>query len=164
MPNASAAGIRKPATHRSRWLLADERQALVRQAIARMRRRDAEILHVEYPKTGATNNCQHLGATKVPSKRGCTAHASRLRKEMAAFRSKGATMKILINSVRRATRSGRLVDGELSQKRSSRTASRTRRRARCLARCALGVSRNRNCAATLTHGRPTLVAQAGDAA
>lgn len=68
------------------WLLADERQGLVRQAMTRLRRRDAEILLLKYSENWSYEQlAQHLGASESAIEARLHRARQQLRKEMAAF-------------------------------------------------------------------------------
>jgi RNA polymerase sigma factor (sigma-70 family) len=82
----------RPTEHDSRtldpldWLLADERQNLVRQAISRLAARDAEILLLKYTESWSYEQlAQHLGASESAIESRLHRARSRLRKELAAF-------------------------------------------------------------------------------
>ena len=82
----------RPSEHDSRvldpldWLLADERQSLVRQAIARMPRREVEILLLKYSESWSYEQlAQHLGTSESAVESRLHRARQRLRKELAAF-------------------------------------------------------------------------------
>jgi RNA polymerase sigma-70 factor, ECF subfamily len=82
----------RPAEHDSRvldpleWLLADERQDLVRQAITRLARRDVEILLLKYTENWSYEQlAQHLGITESAVESRLHRARRRLRHELAAF-------------------------------------------------------------------------------
>jgi RNA polymerase sigma-70 factor (ECF subfamily) len=68
------------------WLLADERQSLVREAIARLPRRDVEILLLKYTENWTYEQlAQHLGASESAIESRLHRARRRLRRELAAF-------------------------------------------------------------------------------
>ena len=67
------------------WLLADERQDLVRQAIARLPSRDVEILLLKYTENWSYEQlAQHTGASESAIESRLHRARGRLRKELAA--------------------------------------------------------------------------------
>ena len=67
------------------WLLADERQDLVRQAIARLPRREVEILLLKYTEHWSYEQlAQHLGTSESAIESRLHRARGRLRKELAA--------------------------------------------------------------------------------
>jgi RNA polymerase sigma-70 factor (ECF subfamily) len=91
------AEIRQPMDHDQRtpdplaWLLADERDDLVRQALARVPRREAEILLLKYSENWTYEQlAQHLGATASAIESRLHRARRRLRRELATFESVGA--------------------------------------------------------------------------
>jgi RNA polymerase sigma-70 factor (ECF subfamily) len=90
------AEIRRPAEHDGRtpdplaWLVAAERDELVRQALARLARREAEILLLKYSENWTYEQlAQHLGATASAIESRLHRARRRLRRELAAFESVG---------------------------------------------------------------------------
>jgi RNA polymerase sigma factor (sigma-70 family) len=86
-----------PSEHNNRsvdpleWLLADERQSLVRQAIRRVPRRDAEILLLKYTEHWSYEQlAQHLGITESAVESRLYRARARLRHELAALEGVGA--------------------------------------------------------------------------
>ncbi|MGD9720034.1 MAG: RNA polymerase sigma factor [Pirellulales bacterium] len=80
----------RPSEHDSRlldpleWLLADERQHLVRQAIGRMARRDVEILLLKYSEHWSYERlAQHLGTSESAVESRLHRARARLRRELA---------------------------------------------------------------------------------
>ena len=68
------------------WLLADERQDLVRQAIKRLPRREAEILLLKYTEHWSYEKlAQHLGASESAIEARLHRARARLRRELAAY-------------------------------------------------------------------------------
>ena len=68
------------------WLLADERQSQVREAIAQMPRRDVEILLLKYTENWSYEQlAQHLGATESAVESRLHRARGRLRKQLAAL-------------------------------------------------------------------------------
>ncbi len=68
------------------WLLADERQDLVRQAIGRMPRREVEILLLKYSERWSYEQlAQHLGTSESAVESRLHRARQRLRRELAAF-------------------------------------------------------------------------------
>ena len=66
------------------WLLADERQSLVRKAIARMARRDVEILLLKYTESWSYEQlAQHLGTSESAVESRLHRARQRLRRELA---------------------------------------------------------------------------------
>lgn len=73
------------------WLLASERDDLVRQALARLPRREAEILLLKYSENWTYEQlAQRLGATESAIESRLHRARLRLRRELAAFESVGA--------------------------------------------------------------------------
>jgi RNA polymerase sigma-70 factor (ECF subfamily) len=67
------------------WLLADERQLLVRQAVARLSRRDVEILLLKYSENWSYENlAQHLGTTESAVESRLHRARAHLRRELTA--------------------------------------------------------------------------------
>jgi RNA polymerase sigma factor (sigma-70 family) len=67
------------------WLMADERQDLVRQAIARLPRREVEILLLKYTEHWSYEQlAQHLGTSESAIESRLHRARGRLRKELAA--------------------------------------------------------------------------------
>ncbi|MEX2114552.1 MAG: sigma-70 family RNA polymerase sigma factor [Pirellulales bacterium] len=82
----------RPAEHDGRtldpleWLLADERQSLVREALARMATRDVEILLLKYTENWSYEQlAQHLGTTESAVESRLHRARSRMRRELAAL-------------------------------------------------------------------------------
>ena len=72
------------------WLLAGERQNLVRQAVARLPRREVEILLLKYSENWSYEQlAQHLGTTESAVESRLHRARQRLRKELAAFEKAG---------------------------------------------------------------------------
>ncbi len=72
------------------WLLADERQDLVRQAIRRLPRREAEILLLKYTENWSYEQlAQHLGASESAVESRLHRARARLRRELAALEGVG---------------------------------------------------------------------------
>ncbi len=72
------------------WLLADERQDMVRRAVARMPRRDAEILLLKYTEHWSYDQlAHHLGTTRSAVESRLHRARARLRRELAAFERVG---------------------------------------------------------------------------
>jgi RNA polymerase sigma-70 factor (ECF subfamily) len=72
------------------WLLADERDELVRRAMARLPRREAEILLLKYSENWTYEQmAQRLGATESAIESRLHRARRRLRRELAAFESAG---------------------------------------------------------------------------
>ena len=68
------------------WLLADERQDLVRQAMGRLPSRDVEILLLKYTENWSYEQlAQHLGTTESAVESRLHRARRRLRHELAAF-------------------------------------------------------------------------------
>ncbi len=68
------------------WLLADERRKLVRQALARLPRRDAEMLLLKYTENWSyTQLAQHLGISHSAVEARLHRARQRLRGELAAL-------------------------------------------------------------------------------
>jgi RNA polymerase sigma factor (sigma-70 family) len=68
------------------WLLADERRVLVRQAIARLSPRDAEILLLKYTEDWSYHDlADHLGVSHSAVEARLHRARARLRRELAAF-------------------------------------------------------------------------------
>jgi RNA polymerase sigma factor (sigma-70 family) len=68
------------------WLLADERQDLVRQAMARLPSRDVEILLLKYTENWSYEQlAQHTGASESAIESRLHRARRRLRKQLAAF-------------------------------------------------------------------------------
>ncbi len=88
----------RPMEHDSRtvdplaWLLADERQRAVRQAIGRMPRREAEILLLKYSENWSyLQLAHHLGTTEGAIESRLHRARQRLRQELAAFQIESET-------------------------------------------------------------------------
>jgi RNA polymerase sigma-70 factor (ECF subfamily) len=84
----------QPSEHDSRvldpleWLLADERQNLVREAIGRMSGREVEILLLKYTENWSYEQlAQHLGASESAIESRLHRARARLRKELATLES-----------------------------------------------------------------------------
>ena len=72
------------------WLLADERQTLVREAIVRMPRREVEILLLKYTENWSYEQlAQHLGTSESAVESRLHRARQRLRRELAALESAG---------------------------------------------------------------------------
>jgi RNA polymerase sigma-70 factor, ECF subfamily len=72
------------------WLLADERQELVRRAVRRIPRREAEILLLKYTENWSYEQlAQHLGTTESAIESRLHRARARLRRELAAAESAG---------------------------------------------------------------------------
>jgi RNA polymerase sigma-70 factor (ECF subfamily) len=72
------------------WLMAGERDELVRRALARLPRREAEILLLKYSENWTYEQlAQHLGATQSAIESRLHRARRRLRRELAAFESVG---------------------------------------------------------------------------
>jgi RNA polymerase sigma-70 factor (ECF subfamily) len=72
------------------WLLADERQDLVRQAVGRLPRRDAEILLLKYTEHWSYEQlAQHLGVSESAIESRLHRARARLRRELAMLESAG---------------------------------------------------------------------------
>ncbi len=72
------------------WLLADERQSLVREAIGRMPRREVEILLLKYTENWSYEQlAQHLGTSESAIESRLHRARSRLRKELTALEGAG---------------------------------------------------------------------------
>jgi RNA polymerase sigma-70 factor (ECF subfamily) len=72
------------------WLLADERQKLVRQAMARMPRRDVEILLLKYTANWSYEQlAQNLGTSESAIESRLHRARSRLRRELASYAATG---------------------------------------------------------------------------
>jgi RNA polymerase sigma factor (sigma-70 family) len=72
------------------WLLADERQSLVREAIGRMPRREVEILLLKYTENWSYEQlAQHLGTSEGAVESRLHRARQRLRRELAAFEGAG---------------------------------------------------------------------------
>lgn len=68
------------------WLLADERQSLVRQAIGRLPRREVEILLLKYSENWSYEQlAQHLGTSESAVESRLHRARARLRQELAAL-------------------------------------------------------------------------------
>jgi len=68
------------------WLLADERQDLVRQAIGRLPRREVEILLLKYTENWSYEQlAQHLGVSESAVESRLHRARGRLRRELAAY-------------------------------------------------------------------------------
>jgi RNA polymerase sigma-70 factor (ECF subfamily) len=68
------------------WLLADERRQLVRQALARLPSRDAEILLLKYTEDWSYRDlAEHLGITQSALQARLHRARQRLRDELAAL-------------------------------------------------------------------------------
>lgn len=68
------------------WLLADERQDLVRQALVRLGRRDVEILLLKYTENWSYEQlAQHLGTTESAVESRLHRARRRLRRELAVY-------------------------------------------------------------------------------
>jgi RNA polymerase sigma factor (sigma-70 family) len=85
-----------PSEHDSRtldpleWLLADERQDLVRQAVGRLPRREAEILLLKYSENWSYEQlAQHLGVSESAIESRLHRARTRLRKKLATLESAG---------------------------------------------------------------------------
>lgn len=84
----------RPSEHDNRtldplqWLLADERQAMVREAIGRMPRRDVEILLLKYTENWSYEQlAQRLGTSESAVESRLHRARARLRRELAALES-----------------------------------------------------------------------------
>ncbi len=84
----------RPAEHDARtldpleWLLADERQSMVREALGRMPRRDVEILLLKYTENWSYEQlAQHLGASESAVESRLHRARGRMRRELAALES-----------------------------------------------------------------------------
>jgi RNA polymerase sigma-70 factor (ECF subfamily) len=72
------------------WLLADERQDLVRRAVARLPRREAEILLLKYSENWSYEQlAQHLGTSESAIESRLHRARRRLRQLLAAFEQAG---------------------------------------------------------------------------
>jgi RNA polymerase sigma-70 factor (ECF subfamily) len=72
------------------WLLADERQDVVRRAIGRLRSRDVEILLLKYTENWSYEQlAQHTGTSESAVESRLHRARRRLRRELAAFQSVG---------------------------------------------------------------------------
>jgi RNA polymerase sigma-70 factor, ECF subfamily len=87
-------GQRLPMQHTTRttdpleWLLADERQSLVREAIGRLPRREVEILLLKYTENWSYEQlAQHLGTSESAIESRLHRARQRLRRELAALES-----------------------------------------------------------------------------
>jgi RNA polymerase sigma-70 factor (ECF subfamily) len=70
------------------WLLADERQSMVREAIRRMPRREVEILLLKYTENWSYEQlAQHLGTSESAIESRLHRARARLRRELAALDS-----------------------------------------------------------------------------
>jgi RNA polymerase sigma-70 factor (ECF subfamily) len=70
------------------WLLADERQSLVREALGRMPRRDVEMLLLKYSENWSYEQlAQHLGTTESAVESRLYRARQRMRRELAALES-----------------------------------------------------------------------------
>ena len=70
------------------WLLADERQNMVREAIGRMPRREVEILLLKYTENWSYEQlAQHLGTSESAIESRLHRARQRMRQELAAFES-----------------------------------------------------------------------------
>jgi RNA polymerase sigma factor (sigma-70 family) len=68
------------------WLLTDERQNLVREAVSRLPRRDVEVLLLKYTENWSYEQlAQHLGTSESAIESRLHRARGRLRKELAAF-------------------------------------------------------------------------------
>jgi RNA polymerase sigma-70 factor (ECF subfamily) len=68
------------------WLLADERQALVRRAVSQLNARDVEILLLKYTENWSYEQlAQHLGTSESAVESRLHRARGRLRRELAAF-------------------------------------------------------------------------------
>jgi len=69
-----------------RWLLADERRELVRKALARLPRRDAEILSLKYSENWSYRElAERLGVSPAAMQARLHRARQRLRSELAAL-------------------------------------------------------------------------------
>lgn len=68
------------------WLLADEQRSLIRAALARLARRDAEILMLKYTQSWSYNQiAQHLGLSESAVEARLHRARRKLREELAAL-------------------------------------------------------------------------------
>ena len=68
------------------WLLADERRSLIRRAVARLVKRDAEILLLKYTEDWSYRElAQHLGVSQTALQARLHRARQRLRDELAAL-------------------------------------------------------------------------------
>ncbi len=74
------------------WLLADERQKLVREAVARLPRRDVEILLLKYTENWSYEQlAQRLGATESAVESRLHRAREKLRRELTALNAASAS-------------------------------------------------------------------------